>query len=55
MLTRKALGFVPGGRVQLIVGVVPFAEMVTLEGNGTGVAGMTETGGNDSVVVLVPF
>jgi|SRR6516162_6013830 len=55
MLTRKALGFVPAGNVQLIVGVAPFAEMVTLEGKGTGVAGITETGGNASVVVFVPF
>ena len=46
---------VPAGRLQLMVGVAPLAAIVTLEGNGTGVGGITETAGNASVVVFAPF
>ncbi len=52
MLTRKAFGVVPGGSVQLIVGVVPPAEIVTLAGNGTGVSGITAADGRVAVVVV---
>src|SRR5262249_16020853 len=58
MLTRRAFGLVPAGRLQLIVGVVGsagFAVIVTLEGKGTGADGMIETEGNCAIATSVPL
>lgn len=58
--TEKASGVKPGplglalpGNVQVIVGLVPLAELVivTLDGNGIGVAGIGAADGNKNVAV----
>src|SRR5215469_9318202 len=53
--TRNASAENPAGSVQLIVGWTPFVEcvMVTLEGNGTRVAGIVLVGGRENVAVVL--